>query len=79
MRNKVTGDYPASLNEMCISKYLAEVLLTANSDVYAVKEDDKGNISYEMKVDINSVNDVVGKTVVLNLRGDRQKDRKSVV
>ncbi len=73
MRNKVTGDYPASLNEMCISKYLAEVLLTANSDVYAVKEDDKGNISYETKVDINSVNDVVGKTVVLNLRGDRQK------
>lgn len=72
MRTKVTGEYPATADEICISSYLAEVMLNSNSEVYDPKTDDKGNVTYDAKIEFNAVQEIIGKNVALNLGGTRR-------
>lgn len=64
MRTKLTGTYPAAADEICISKYLAEVMSKDNSEVYKIRDDGgKVTVSDESVV-INSPNDVIGKQII---------------
>ena len=54
LRNNIQGSYPTNKEEICISSYMADVII--NCKIY----DDKGNI-----IDVTKPEDLIGKKIVL--------------
>ncbi|MDE7076391.1 MAG: ABC transporter ATP-binding protein, partial [Clostridia bacterium] len=75
LRTLITGTYPTSADEICISSYMIEVFQCKGATFKEVTVDEKGRITGYANADsvtVNSEQDVIGKYIALELR-DQEK------
>ncbi len=70
--SSLKGSYPVNADEICISSYLAEVMLSENSEFRSVKVSENKDLTVTNEtLNISTANDLIGKRVALSLNGNR--------